>query len=372
MDSGSTASYLYNAEGQRVQKTVAGAWRDYVYDNSGNVVAETIAAGWNVGYVYVGGQLMAQYCDSTTYFIHRDHLSSAHLVTKLDKSVYDSLDFLPFGEQVSGASGTSHKFTGDERDAETSLDHTWFRQYSASLGRWMTPDPAGLAAVNPTFPQSWNRYAYVSNSPLSFTDPFGLFCNYLTPDGEVGRQDFDIDQANCAASGGTRVPPGGNNSYLDCIPGAICIDATDKTPGPDADLAANWRPDYERHLSVAEYDDLHGRFKPTLAYTFSLVVPLYYGFGPAINISYVPSQKLLCAGGGAGASLGHSVSIGAVIVDANHTRDILGGPSFSGGYNSTFFRGAQGSINANGSTGGFSLGIPGLSASTTYSGCHNY
>jgi YD repeat-containing protein len=51
VDGGATASYLYNAEGQRVQKTVSGAWRDYVYDNSGKVVAETIASGWNVGYV---------------------------------------------------------------------------------------------------------------------------------------------------------------------------------------------------------------------------------------------------------------------------------------------------------------------------------
>lgn len=113
VDGGATASYLYNAEGQRVQKTVSGAWRDYVYDNSGNVVAETIASGWNVGYVYAVGQLMAQYRDSTTYFVHQDHLGSTHLVTKLDKSIYDSLDYLPFGEQITGSTGTTHKFTND-------------------------------------------------------------------------------------------------------------------------------------------------------------------------------------------------------------------------------------------------------------------
>src|SRR5439155_23352522 len=49
-----------------------------------------------------------------------------------------------------------------------------FRQYSSSLGRWMHPDPAGLAAVNPSNPQSWNRYSYVSNGPLNFIDPSGL------------------------------------------------------------------------------------------------------------------------------------------------------------------------------------------------------
>jgi len=46
----------------------------------------------------------------------------------------------------------THKFTGDERDSETNLDLTWFRQYSSQLGRWMHPDPAGLAAVDPANP----------------------------------------------------------------------------------------------------------------------------------------------------------------------------------------------------------------------------
>jgi RHS repeat-associated protein len=87
---------------------------------------------------------------------------------------YDSMDYLPFGEQIAGGSGTSHKFTEDERDSESNLDHTLFRQYSSSLGRWMTPDPAGVSAVDPTNPQSWNRYAYVLNNPLAYIDPFGL------------------------------------------------------------------------------------------------------------------------------------------------------------------------------------------------------
>jgi RHS repeat-associated protein len=48
------------------------------------------------------------------------------------------------------------------------------RKYSAAQSRWISPDPAGLGAVDLSNPQSWNRYAYVGNNPLSNTDPLGL------------------------------------------------------------------------------------------------------------------------------------------------------------------------------------------------------
>jgi RHS repeat-associated protein len=48
------------------------------------------------------------------------------------------------------------------------------REYSSLQGRWISPDPAGLAAVDSSDPQTWNRYGYVRNSPLNTTDPSGL------------------------------------------------------------------------------------------------------------------------------------------------------------------------------------------------------
>src|SRR6185437_11403294 len=57
------------------------------------------------------------------------------------------------------------------------------REYSPSQGRWWTPDPAGLAAVDPSNPQSWNRYAYVNGRPLDATDPLGLAAQQPCLDG---------------------------------------------------------------------------------------------------------------------------------------------------------------------------------------------
>jgi uncharacterized protein RhaS with RHS repeats len=45
------------------------------------------------------------------------------------------------------------------------------RYYSSSLGRFMAVDPGN--DTNPEHPQTWNRYAYVRNNPLSNRDPDG-------------------------------------------------------------------------------------------------------------------------------------------------------------------------------------------------------
>jgi len=167
--------------GRRVQKTVAGAWTSYIYDLNGKAVSQAYSGGWGPGYVYLNGQLVALYGGAnTTYFIHRDHLGSTRLATNLTQpvtqsNVAESLDYYPYGQLNNSTDPglVPHEFTGFLLDPEINQDHAELRQYGLSQNRWLTPDPAGLAAVDPTNPQSWNRYAYVLNNPLSLADPTG-------------------------------------------------------------------------------------------------------------------------------------------------------------------------------------------------------
>lgn len=171
---GTAATYVYDARGRRVEKKIGTNITDYLYDFSGNVVTEGTAGCGSLcatnQYAYANGSLVAQYENNTTYFIHKDQLGTTRLLTKMDKSIFDNMDFLPFGEQIAGTSSTSHKFTSKERDSESSLDNFGARHDSSDLGRFMSPDTGTFHFENP---QSLNRYSYVLNDPLRFIDPDG-------------------------------------------------------------------------------------------------------------------------------------------------------------------------------------------------------
>jgi RHS repeat-associated protein len=81
--------------------------------------------------------------------------------------------YAPFGEPYAQSGSADLSFTGQRQDTVAGLYDFPAREYSIQ-GRWPSPDPAGLAAVDPSNPQSWNRYAYVMNNPMNSVDPLGL------------------------------------------------------------------------------------------------------------------------------------------------------------------------------------------------------
>ena len=82
--------------------------------------------------------------------------------------------YAPFGEQYLPSATIDSVFTVATHDKTSDLWDFAYREYHPTQGRWLTPDPAGLSAVDPTHPQSWNRYVYVTGNPLGRIDPYGL------------------------------------------------------------------------------------------------------------------------------------------------------------------------------------------------------
>jgi RHS repeat-associated protein len=132
----------------------------------------------------VAGMARVQNGDGTSFFQQADGLGSSWLgVHGYDGSIAYDRAYAPFGETYNESSSTNRNFTGQTQDTASGIYDFLFRQYSPSQGRWQVPDPAGMAAVDITNPQSWNRYAYVANNPLSNIDPKGLYIQDCVWDG---------------------------------------------------------------------------------------------------------------------------------------------------------------------------------------------
>jgi RHS repeat-associated protein len=227
--SGIITAYVYDGEGQRVQKitcpagttsctaSVSGALvTTYVYDAAGDLAAEYGAPE--------SGR--ASDCGTPYCYLSVDHLGSTRLVTDSNGVVQRRYDFLPFGEEAWAgtqwggrasamgyqptADGFNPKFTGQQRDPESLLDYYRARYYAPYQGRFVSPDP-GNAGADTTNPQTWNGYSYVGNNPLSYTDPSGLgfgdFLGGLIND-ILDVVSFGVWGAITAAVNGTQPGPG--------------------------------------------------------------------------------------------------------------------------------------------------------------------
>jgi RHS repeat-associated protein len=177
VDGGSTAAYVYDANGQRVQKTTSSGTVSYVYDLAGHQVAEfNSSGGWNSGEVYAGSRHLATYNGGTTYFIHPDWLGTERARSNVSGGLCETITSLPFGDgqSTSGACSDASPmhFTGQMRDTESNLDYFGARYYSSQLGRFAEADKP-FADQARSDPQSWNLYAYVRNNPLRHVDPTG-------------------------------------------------------------------------------------------------------------------------------------------------------------------------------------------------------
>jgi len=93
-------------------------------------------------------------------------------------------DYQPFGKEIGATIGlrtttqkysttdrARQRFALTERDEASGLDHTWFRKYENSAGRWTSPDPLSGSISDP---QSFNQYSYTTNDPVNLVDPSGL------------------------------------------------------------------------------------------------------------------------------------------------------------------------------------------------------
>jgi RHS repeat-associated protein len=242
VDGGSTATYVYDALNHRVRTVVGSTITEFVFNLNGQRVSD-----WNgstrtelKGHYYWANKPVAYYdtTSGTTHFEHQDWLGTERIRTTYNGGVEGTFTSLPFGDAqttTSGTDGDPYHFAMLDYDSETKTYHAQFRQYGANQAQWMSPDPY-YGSYDLGNPQSFDRYAYTQNNPLSVTDPSGncgndVYGGYCMDDDD---DDDDSTGSGGIGSGGDSVaaPPGatGNGSgdpapyaLVDLGNGLMCI-----------------------------------------------------------------------------------------------------------------------------------------------------
>ena len=127
----------------------------------------------------------------TTQYLLKDHLGSVAVITNALGGVDQELSYDAWGQRRNAAtwgdltamakmsfdvSRTTRGYTGHEMVDAVGIVHMNGRIYDPNLGRFMQADPV---IQFPDFSQSHNRYSYVLNNPLTYTDPSGYFIGKL-------------------------------------------------------------------------------------------------------------------------------------------------------------------------------------------------
>ncbi|MCJ8271521.1 MAG: hypothetical protein MJK04_19245, partial [Psychrosphaera sp.] len=154
-----------------------------IYQQKTNDTTDLIEYKMTVGNVVITERTNADNNASTAEaYLHKDHLGSPLTITDKNGSIIQQNVYDPWGKVYqlylddSGALGghlpaTTRGYTGHEGIDELDIIHMNGRIYDANIGRFLQADPFIQAPKNS---QSYNRYAYVINNPLTLTDPSGF------------------------------------------------------------------------------------------------------------------------------------------------------------------------------------------------------
>jgi len=343
---GTATQYVYDAEGTRVAKGSIASW-----PAAGNpCAAPTAANGFSASYawlksanggqdtqiqlglsnpnysntnVYLNGSLLATYSFSTGYldnngaletvlglnlsFAFNDWLGTKRLQINSAGQAVNTWASDPFGNYLTpGAGGSSdatdHHYTGKERDAESGLDYFGARYNSSAMGRFMSPDPLGGTLTDP---QSLNKYSYVVNNPLRYTDPTGM---YVCKDS--AKCDSDADKAfeksrqadlkskdkdvvrGASAYGDPTKDNGVTVKFGDPGKGNDAITSHDLGVGPDGKLRANETVTVRDGLSGSGLDAAVGHEGSHVADAQDFVSTMTMGgnFDPSKNLSQYQTE----------------------------------------------------------------------------------
>ncbi|WP_440948224.1 DUF2341 domain-containing protein [Methanosarcina sp. T3] len=156
--------YWYDASGQRIKKQNSGGEFTYYINKF-----YEIDNGTSTSYFFRDDERVAKQTSESMEWYLSDHIGSTSLMVDENGLEIERTDYFPYGQVRSGGL-EKYGFTGQENDADTGLMYYGARYYSPEYRVFVQPD---TMLPDPYNPQALNRYSYVLNNPVKYTDPSG-------------------------------------------------------------------------------------------------------------------------------------------------------------------------------------------------------
>ncbi len=182
---GNSIQFHYGANRERILQVSTDSTVSYVKPYYEKSVQDDVTE--HKHYILTGSGAMAVHtrrvttagsAANTDYF-HKDHLGSMDVLTDENGAVKQRYSFDVFGKRRNEnwqkglpveVPMTTLGYTGHEQLDSVGLINMNARLYDPDIGRFLSAD---TIIQFPENTQSYNRYSYVMNNPLSFTDPSG-------------------------------------------------------------------------------------------------------------------------------------------------------------------------------------------------------
>jgi RHS repeat-associated protein len=177
--------YNYDALGRRIYKKSTHEAVFFLWDD--NQLLSEIKAGQTTTFLYEPGTFspLAQIVQKGTsekdiYYYHTDQVGAPYELTTMNGQIVWRAHYKVWGKVAAIDSSEQQdnndairqplRFQGQYHDEETGLYYNYHRYYDPDIGRFITPDPIGLAG-------GMNAYQYAPN-PTVWIDPMGLVKEY--------------------------------------------------------------------------------------------------------------------------------------------------------------------------------------------------
>jgi RHS repeat-associated protein len=191
---GAGITRVYDGDGNRVSKTVAGVTTKYLVDTQSptgyaQVVSEAIAGNTTQPYDYArayvyGLELVSEYRQfvsnnqggtQISYYVYDGH-GSVRALTNPSGAVTDTYDYDAFGNLLhstftgSAPTPNNYLFAGEQFDPDLGMYFLRARYLNVSTGRFWSMD---TFEGDDEAPLSLHKYHYCSGDPVDLTDPTG-------------------------------------------------------------------------------------------------------------------------------------------------------------------------------------------------------